>query len=183
MYIWRMYIWHTFSSVKVSMKPAKQPKFRCTVKPRISTFGITDSAKLSSRVAKTCIFPLNLLLKKHNVKRYFFKKTPMLLRNTALPYVQNVQTNAEKQEYYCRCKYYALFQVKPDAWRQVFTIPSVKNRNKMKFLLFHSTQVQVWLESLIFNSRSLSQNNWQTESKQVSFLQKPCGESSCKILW
>lgn len=66
-----------------------------------------------------------------------------MLLNTALPYVQNVQTNAENQEYYCRCKYYALFQVKPDAWRQVFTIPSVKNRNKMKFLLFHSTQVQV----------------------------------------
>lgn len=169
MYIWRVCIWHIFSNVKVSMKPAKKPKFCCTVKPRISTFGITDSAKLSSRVAKTCIFPPNLLLKKQNIKRDLKKS---MLRNTALPYVQNVQTNAEKQEYYCRCKYYALFQVKPDAWRQVFTIPSVKNRNKMKFLLFHSTQVQVWLESLIFNSRSLSQNNWQTESKQVSFLQK-----------
>lgn len=179
MYIWRIYIWHTFSNVKVNMKPAKKPKFCCTLKPRISTFGITDSAKVSSRVAKTCNFPPNLLIKKHNVKKRFLKN---MLLNSALPYVQNVQTNAEKQEYYCRCKYYALFQVKPDAWRQVFTIPSVKNRNKMKFLLFHRTQVQVWLESLIFNSRSQSQNNWQTKSKQIYVLQKPCGESSSKIL-
>lgn len=40
------------------------------------------------------------------------------MRNIALFYVQ---TNNEKQNYYFRCKYYGLFQVKPDAWEQVFT--------------------------------------------------------------
>lgn len=84
-YICRMYI---FSNVKVSMKPAKKPKFCCTVKPRISTFGITDSAKLSSRVAKTCTFPLNLLLKKHNVKRDF-KKHAVKYSSTLCPKCPN----------------------------------------------------------------------------------------------
>lgn len=43
------------------------------------------------------------------------------MRNVALLYIQTDQANAEKQEYYGRGKYYALFQVKPDAWRQIFT--------------------------------------------------------------
>lgn len=104
-----MCICHTFSNVKVSMKPEKQTTFGCAVKSRINTFGSTDSAKLSRRDAKTCIFFL-LFLKQHNVK-----KKRHVMRNIALVCVQNVQTNAEKQEYYCKCKYYALFQVKPDA--------------------------------------------------------------------
>lgn len=38
-----------------------------------------------------------------------------VMRNIALLYIQTVQANAEKQEYYSRGKYCALFQVKPDA--------------------------------------------------------------------
>lgn len=44
-----------------------------------------------------------------------------MMRKIALLYVPNVQTNAEKQEYYSRHKYYALFQEKLDARSQVFT--------------------------------------------------------------
>lgn len=51
-----MCICHTFSNVKVSMKPEKQTTFGCTVKSRINTFGSTDSAKLNHTDAKTCIF-------------------------------------------------------------------------------------------------------------------------------
>lgn len=36
-------------------------------------------------------------------------------------------------------------------------IPSVENTNKMQFLVFCSIWVQVWLESVILNSRSLLQ--------------------------
>lgn len=38
------------------------------------------------------------------------------------------------------------------------SIPSVENTNEMKFLVLCSIHVQVWLQSFILNSESLSQN-------------------------
>lgn len=42
-------------------------------------------------------------------------------------------------------------------------ITSAETTNEMKSLVFGSTRIQVWQESFIFNSRSLTQNTANTQ--------------------
>lgn len=100
-------------------------------------------------------FPLHLFLKKHTEKKkkkgtwwevqlYFMSQmSKQMLKNKSTIIDTGIML------------YFKQSQMPEDKY---LPIPAVENTNEMKFLLFCSIRAQVWPESFILMSRSMSQN-------------------------